>query len=129
MKGKRNESGHVHSQLYIAFLGRAVQADMPKGEYMEGKDSKVAVVLAHGQGLNPDSQVVSPLRKYMKYGPKFFEAYQTIQAGIDFLKKEKGVEPQKQDLGRERGGVIGNRHVRKSNLAERVEHKRILRSS
>jgi hypothetical protein len=113
----------------LLFWGTAVQADMPKGKYLEGKDSKVAVILAHGQGLNPDSQVVSPLRKYMKYGPKFPEAHQTIQAGIDFLKKEKGVEPQKQDLGRESDGVIGNRHVRKSNLAERVKHKRILRSS
>ena len=28
-----------------------------------GKESKVGVILAHGQGLDPDSQVVGPLRK------------------------------------------------------------------
>jgi pimeloyl-ACP methyl ester carboxylesterase len=93
-------------------------ADIPKGEYLDGKDSKVGVILAHGQGLDPDSQVVGPLRKsinkelgfhtlslqmpvvsgsrspdkFLEYGPTFPDAYKTIQAGIDFLKKEKGVE-------------------------------------
>lgn len=45
------------------FLGALVYADMPKGEYLEGRDSKVGVILAHGQGLDPDSQVVGPLRR------------------------------------------------------------------
>ncbi len=102
----------------LFFVGAVVYADMPKGAYLEGKDSKVGVILAHGQGLNPDSQVVGPLRKsinkelgfhtlslqmpvvsgartpdkFLEYGPTFPDAYKTIQAGIDFLKKEKGVE-------------------------------------
>lgn len=97
-----------------------VYADMPKGKYLEGKGSKVGVILAHGRGLTPDSQVVGPLRKtinkelgfytlslqmpvvsgsrgsgageFLEYGPRFPDAYKTIQAGIDFLKKEKGAE-------------------------------------
>jgi hypothetical protein len=38
-------------------------AQMPKGEYLEGKASKVAVILAHGQGLDADAIVVGPLRR------------------------------------------------------------------
>ncbi|MFH1629902.1 MAG: alpha/beta family hydrolase [Pseudomonadota bacterium] len=102
----------------LFFVGAVVYAEMPKGEYLEGKDSKVGVILAHGRGLNPDSQVVGPLRKainkelgfhtlslqmpvvasartpdkFQQYEPTFPEAYKTIQAGIDFLRKEKGVE-------------------------------------
>ena len=98
----------------LFFVGAVVYADMPKGAYLEGKDSKVGVILAHGQGLDPDSQVVGPLRKsinkelgfhtlslqmpvvpgartpdkFLEYGPTFPDAYKTIQAGIDFLKKE-----------------------------------------
>jgi len=104
--------------LALFILVTVVHAEMPKGEYLEGKGSKVAVILAHGQGLDPDSQVVGPLRKainkelgfhtlslqmpvvpgaktpdkFLEYGPTFPEAYKAIQAGIDFLKKEKGVE-------------------------------------
>ncbi len=99
-------------------VGTVVYADMPKGAYLDGKDSKAAVILAHGQGLDPDSQVVGPLRKainkklgfhtlslqmpvvpgaktpdkFLEYAPKFPDAYKAIQAAIDFLKKEKGVE-------------------------------------
>jgi pimeloyl-ACP methyl ester carboxylesterase len=102
----------------LFLVGSTVYADMPKGKYLEGKDSKVGVILAHGQGLDPDSQVVGPLSKsinkelgfhtlslqmpvvagkktpgkYLEYVPTFPDAYKTIQAGIDFLKKEKGVE-------------------------------------
>jgi hypothetical protein len=47
----------------LFFGGSVVYAEMPKGEYLEGKDSKVAVILAHGQGMDPDSNVVGPLRK------------------------------------------------------------------
>jgi len=104
--------------LALIFFSNTVYAEMPKAEYLEGKGSKVGVILAHGQGLDPDSNVVGPLRrainkdlgfhtlslqmpvlpgaktpeKYLEYGATFPEAYQTIQAGIDFLKKEKGVE-------------------------------------
>jgi len=106
------------SGLALFFVGAVVYAEMPKGAYMEGRDSKVGVILAHGQGLDPDSQVVGPLRKtineelgfhtlslqmpvipgkpnpekFQEYASTFPEAYKTIQAGIDFLKKEKGVE-------------------------------------
>jgi len=102
----------------LFFIGGVLYADIPKGEYWEGKNSKVGVILAHGQGMDPDSKVVGPLRqsinkelgfhtfslqmpvlsgarapgKFMEYAPTFPEAYKTIQAGIDFLKKEKGVE-------------------------------------
>ena len=101
----------------LLFVVNVVYAEMPKGEYLEGKDSKVGVILAHGQGKGPDSNVVGPLRKsinkelgfhtlslqmpvlsgskspdkLLEYGPTFPDAYTAIQAGIDFLKKEKGV--------------------------------------
>lgn len=104
--------------LIFFLLGSVVYAEMPKGEYLEGKDSNVGVILAHGQGMDPDSQVVGPLRKsinkelgfhtlslqmpvlsgakspekYLMYGPTFPDAYNIIQAGINFLIKEKGVE-------------------------------------
>jgi pimeloyl-ACP methyl ester carboxylesterase len=97
-------------------MGTFVYAEMPKGKYLEGKDSKVGVILAHGQGMDPDSNVVGPLRKsinkelgfhtlslqmpvvsgakspdkFLEYGATFPDAYKTIQAGIDFLRKEKG---------------------------------------
>ncbi len=93
-------------------------AQMPAGEYLDGKTSKVAVILAHGQGLGPDANVVGPLRRAIhetlgyhtlslsmptlsgNQSPDMFEAYEStfpdayarIQAGIDFLKKDKGVE-------------------------------------
>lgn len=102
----------------LFFVGAFVHADMPKGAYLGGNNSKVGVILAHGQGSDPDSQVVGPLRKsinkelgfhtlslqmpvlpgrktqgkFMEYGPTFPDAYKTIQAGIDFLRNEKGVE-------------------------------------
>jgi len=104
--------------LLVFLIATTVHADMPKGEYLEGKNSKVGVILAHGQGLDPDSQVVGPLRrainkelgfhtlslqmpvipgkrspdKFQEYASTFPDAYQRIQAAIDFLKKEKGVE-------------------------------------
>jgi pimeloyl-ACP methyl ester carboxylesterase len=102
----------------LFFVNGVIYADMPKGEYLEGKNSKVGVILAHGQGMDPDSKVVGPLRqsinkelgfhtlslqmpvlsgartpgKFMEYAQTFPEAYKTIQAGIDFLRKEKSVE-------------------------------------
>jgi pimeloyl-ACP methyl ester carboxylesterase len=101
-----------------SILSTHAVAQMPQGEYLEGKGSKVAVVLAHGQGLDADSQVVSPLRKaihqelgyhtlslqmptlagnrspelFQQYASIFPEAYTRIQAALDFLRKEKGVE-------------------------------------
>jgi len=102
----------------LMFVATVAHAEMPKGEYLDGKDSRVGVILAHGQGLDPDSHVVGPLRKaihrelgfhtlslqmptlpgarspelFQQYASTFPEAYQRIQAGINFLKKEKGVE-------------------------------------
>ncbi len=92
-------------------------AQMPQGEYLDGKDSKVGVILAHGQGLHPDGNVVGPLRRAIhkelgfhtlsllmptlsgtvtpespELAATFPEGYRRIQAAIDFLKKNKGVE-------------------------------------
>ena len=44
-------------------LATHVTAQMPQGEYLDGKDSKVGVVLAHGRGNSPDGNVVGPLRR------------------------------------------------------------------
>jgi pimeloyl-ACP methyl ester carboxylesterase len=100
-----------------AFTSHAA-AQMPKGEYLDGKASKIAVVLAHGQGLDPDANVVGPLRRaihkelgyhtlslsmptlpgaktldvFEEYESTFPDAYGRIQAAIDFLRKDKGVE-------------------------------------
>ena len=104
--------------LAFALCSSTAVAQMPQGEYLEARDSKVAVILAHGQGLDADSQVVSPLRKaihkelgfhtlslqmpvlsgkrtpelFKAYASTFPDAYARIQTGIDFLRKEKGVE-------------------------------------
>ncbi len=105
------------SIVVLFFVGSMAYAEMPRGAYLEGS-SKVGVILAHGQGLDPDSNVVGPLRKainkelgfytlslqmpvllgrksadkFLEYVHTFPDAYDSIQAGIDFLKKEKGVE-------------------------------------
>lgn len=92
-------------------------AQVPAGEYLDGQGSKVGVILAHGQGLDPDSQVVGPLRKaihqelgyhtfsiqmptiagkrspevFQEYASTFPDAYVAIQTAMDYL-KGKGVE-------------------------------------
>jgi len=111
----------IFKQLLIAltalFASTAI-AQMPQGEYLDGKNAKVAVVLAHGQGLDADSHVVGPLRKaihselgyhtlslqmptlagnrspdtFQQYASTFPDAYTRIQAALVFLKNEKGVE-------------------------------------
>jgi pimeloyl-ACP methyl ester carboxylesterase len=99
-------------------VSACAMAQMPDGKYLEAKGSRVAVILAHGQGLDPDSQVVGPLRRaihkelgfhtlslqmptlagkrspelFKEYASTFPEAYARIQAGIDFLRRDKGVE-------------------------------------
>jgi len=104
--------------LALISLSVSAWAQMPKGEYLEGKGSRSAVILAHGQGLDPDSHVVGPLRRainqelgfhtlsiqmpvipgkrtpevFEEYASTFPDAYKRIQAAVDFLKKEKGVE-------------------------------------
>jgi pimeloyl-ACP methyl ester carboxylesterase len=103
--------------VLCAFVTQA-GAQMPKGEYLDGKTSKVAVILAHGQGLDADAVVVGPLRRainkelgyhtlslsmptlpgaktlelFEEYESTFPDAYARIQAAIDYLRKEKGVE-------------------------------------
>ena len=108
----------MHRALWVlatAFTLNAV-AKMPKGEYLEGKGSKVAVILAHGRGGSPDGNVVGPLRRAIhkelgfhtlslampdpgvdspeapELAAAFPEAYQRIQAAIDFLKNEQKAE-------------------------------------
>ena len=109
---------HRALAMVLALACLSATAQMPQGKYLEARNSKVAVILAHGQGLDADSQVVSPLRKaihkelgfhtlslqmpvlagqrtpelFKAYASTFPDAYTRIQAGIDFLKKEKGVE-------------------------------------
>ncbi|WP_332671972.1 alpha/beta fold hydrolase [Aromatoleum sp.] len=94
---------------------RAV-AQMPEGEYLDGEESKVAVVLAHGRGNSADGNVVGPLRRAIhkelglhtlslrmpdpgvdspespELASAFPEAYRRIQAALDYLKNEKKVE-------------------------------------
>ena len=101
--------------LGCVFATHAV-AQMPQGEYLDGRNSKVAVILVHGNGQHPDGNVVGPLRRAIhteisfhtlslrvpdpgadspdspELAAAFPEAYRRIQAAIDFLKKEKEVE-------------------------------------
>lgn len=101
--------------LGCVFATHAV-AQMPEGEYLDGNESKVAVVLAHGRGNSPDGNVVGPLRQaiHKELGfhtlslrmpdpnadspdspdliATFPEAYQRIQAAIDYLKNERKVK-------------------------------------
>lgn len=100
-----------------AFSSHAA-AQRPEGEYLDGQGSKVGVILAHGQGLDADAVVVGPLRRsihqelgfhtlslhmptlpgarsldlFEEYATTFPDAYTRIQAAIDFLTNDKGVE-------------------------------------
>ncbi|HTF99846.1 MAG TPA: DUF3530 family protein [Nitrospirota bacterium] len=101
--------------VMMAFcMGGIAHAEMPNGEYLAGKDSTSAVILAHGRGQGPDSQVVGPLRKginkelgfhtlslqmpvlsstnYLDYARTFPEAFKAIQTAIDYLTTEKSVK-------------------------------------
>jgi predicted alpha/beta-fold hydrolase len=101
--------------VVMAFwMSSTAWAEMPKGEYLAGKNSNTAVILAHGRGQGPDSNVVSTLRKninkelgfhtlslqmpvlsstnYLDYAPTFPDAFKTIQAAIDYLTTEKSVK-------------------------------------
>jgi len=81
--------------------------------YVDGKQNKTGLILCHGRGKHPKWKVVNPLRKsankqlgfhtlslqmpaekklWKKYAEDFPEAFNTIQAGITFLKEEKGVK-------------------------------------
>lgn len=104
--------------LTLAVVASLARADMPKGEYLDGKSSKSAVILAHGQGLDADAVVVGPLRRaihqrlgmhtlslsmptlpgarsldtFEEYTSTFPDAHARIQSAIDFLTRVKGVE-------------------------------------
>src|SRR5512143_228387 len=97
--------------LWIASVSNA---EMPKGEYLAGKDSATAIILAPGRAQGPDSHVVGPLRKainkelgfhtlslqmpvlpssnYLDYASTFPDAFKAIQAAIDYLTTKKGVK-------------------------------------
>ena len=98
------------------FLAAGAFAQAPQGDYLDGQDSRVAVILAHGRGNLPDGNVVGPLRKAIHkelgfhtlslrmpdpgvdspespaLAAAFPEAYQRLQGAIDYLKQEKKVE-------------------------------------
>lgn len=95
-------------------LASNAQAQPSGSALLEGKETTTAVVLAHGIGGGPDSQVVGQLRKavnselglhtlslqmpvlpgkdFRAYAATFPEAHKTLQAAIDYLTKEKGVK-------------------------------------
>ncbi len=102
--------GLISSSVYAA---KAKYPGLPYNAYLDGGDSKVAVILAHGRGQGPTWDVVNPLRKgahkqlgyhtlslqmptgsggWKSYAAYFPDAYKGLQAAIDFLKKEKKVE-------------------------------------
>jgi len=103
----------VLTSMFILAIGSKVIAGPPSGSaYLDGGASKVAVILCHGRAQHPRWKVVDPLRKeinkqlgyhtlslqlpgqgkdWEKYAEVFPRAYEEIQAGIDFLRKEKGV--------------------------------------
>ncbi len=105
--------GVLISMVVLAMGGDKVLSSPPSGSaYLDGGDSKVAVILCHGRAQHPRWKVVDPLRKeinkqlgyhtlslqlpgkskdWEKYAEEFPRAYREIQAGIDFLRKEKGV--------------------------------------
>ena len=96
------------------YLPLSIFADKPKGsEYIDGGESKVALILAHGKDKYPTWLVVDPVRKgvnsslgyhtlslqmptgysdWKEYAKSFPEAFDSIKKGIDFLRNEKGVE-------------------------------------
>jgi len=100
--------------MVALWMGTPARAEMPKGAYLEGKNSGTAVILAHGRALWPDSQVVGPLRRsinkelgfhtlslqmpvlsssnYLDYAGTFPDAFRVIEAAIDYLTSQKGVK-------------------------------------
>lgn len=87
--------------------------NMPDHAFLDGKDSKVGIVLCHGRGKYPTWLVVDPLRKginqqlgyhtlsiqmptgennWRDYEALFPTAYKSIAAAVRYLKTEKAVE-------------------------------------
>lgn len=103
----------VLTSMFVLAIGSKAMAGPPSGSaYLDGGSSKVAVILCHGRAQGPRWKVVDPLRKdinkqlgyhtlslqlpgkgkdWERYAEVFPRAYEEIQAGIDFLRKEKGV--------------------------------------
>ena len=99
--------------LLCIYIPSVVLAEKPiDAVYLEGNNSKSALILAHGKGKHPTWLVVDPLRKsvheqlgfhtlslqmptghdfWEDYADDFPKAYVTINEAIAFLKKEKGV--------------------------------------
>ncbi len=89
-------------------------AGAPDGSvYLDGKATKVGVILSHGRGGGPKSHVVDPLRRAInqelgfhtlslqlpnkrnnwdEYDVDFPDAHKIIAEGVQFLRKERGVE-------------------------------------
>ena len=111
--GHMKKAFGVLISMFILAISSKVIAGPPSGSaYIDGGTSKVAVILCHGRAQHPRWKVVDPLRKeinkqlgyhalslqmpgkgkdWEKYAEEFPRAYGEIQAGIDFLRKEKGV--------------------------------------
>ena len=97
----------------IMLVAGPVVADKPDGAvYLDGGNTKTALILAHGRGKHPTWKVVDPLRKgvhaklgfhtlslqmpnadksWKNYAADFPQAYRTIEAAIKYLKEEKQV--------------------------------------
>ena len=116
----RQEDTMLHTRPFIAIIAAALLLDAgqaaagkPRGAaYQDGGEARVGVILCHGRGQGPRWNVVNPLRKALhrelgyhtlslqmpaekkparEYAEDFPRAYETIQAGIEFLRREKGV--------------------------------------
>lgn len=98
--------------FFILFAEFCFSKQPTDSVYLEAKNSKVALILAHGRGGNPTWKVVNPIRKavhkrinfhtlslqmpnedkkFEEYAFDFEEAYKRIDNAIIFLKQEKNV--------------------------------------
>ena len=97
----------------IAILAQPLLAEQPAGAaFLDGEDSRIALILCHGRGKHPAWKVVNPLRQgvhttlgwhtlslqlpaenknWEQYADDFPEAIETIKQGIAFLRTEKDV--------------------------------------
>lgn len=104
--------GVLISMFFLSTGGKAIASPPSGSAYLDGGVSNVGVILCHGRAQHPRWKVVDPLRKeinkqlgyhtlslqlpgkgkdWERYAEEFPRAYGEIQAGIDFLRKEKGV--------------------------------------
>ncbi len=101
--------------LFTLVAPYSIQAESPEGSiYLDGGDSKSALILAHGRGKHPRWKVVEPLRiavndelgwhtlslqlpnndnrHWKEYADDFPRANEIFLDAIRFLKDEKGVD-------------------------------------